>query len=477
VFRDVSFDYQPGYKFDPLAAAGIDGGFGSATNWTAPGVWTISGGVASTGLGAANNLYTSVSPLAVGHLYRLTYTIVTLDSGTYRIYCGGSAPGTVRNAVGTYSEIIRCVGDGIVYVVNGNNTVGSIDNIIIEPLESVVYSLPSWLAHSYSGAGITYALYSQIAADRVISGLSGPRSRNVGAGFGLAIEATRTNLCTQSSTFNGAAWSVVAGGSSTNDSTAAPTLAVTADTLTYTATADSGKRQIGMPTTPHNQSLHIKKATGSKITIEETTGASETSYVPLTTWRRVDRNCTPSGAGIIRVGGTSTGEAGDCYVWGAQVEAALYPSSHIQTIAAAVQRAAEKLTISDLAGCIMNGYYDLGLKFAPHYASTEYASNHTLWYADATNQAYIRAADDVFVFVCGGVTIESAAQTWAREAQFDVRLRRTPTACELVVNGVASSGAVQAAWSSPPATATLLSGASGAEECASLIRFDCRVPV
>lgn len=81
----------------------------SATGWTLSGGVTITGGEAVFSAAAVGSTLKQAT-LTAGKTYELVYTITSLTSGNFRVYAGDSGPGTIRAAVGTFSEIITCVG-------------------------------------------------------------------------------------------------------------------------------------------------------------------------------------------------------------------------------------------------------------------------------------------------------------------------------------------------------------------------------
>jgi len=108
-----------------------DAGFATGTGWSNQGGWTVSGGVASCDGTTANSTIYQAATITAGLKYEITYTVVSVTSGTGFTARIGGVSGTTRNAPGTYTEVITATtSNGGVRSVN--NTVGSIDNVSIK---------------------------------------------------------------------------------------------------------------------------------------------------------------------------------------------------------------------------------------------------------------------------------------------------------------------------------------------------------
>jgi hypothetical protein len=196
---------------------------------------------------------------------------------------------------------------------------------------------------------------------------------------GVLIEGARTNLCLQSQTFDNASWSVFQSAVSA-DQTTAPDGTSTADKLTELASLNG--HQI-FPTTnitvasatAHTFSVFAKAAERSWLFLEDTQRTSSGAWFQLsgagtvgtrqannTTatitalangWYRCSITYTTSTTTASTRAYTSTGDgvsvytgvvASGLYIWGAQLEAASFPSSYVKSEAAASTRAADVLT-------------------------------------------------------------------------------------------------------------------------------------
>jgi hypothetical protein len=115
----------------------INGNFSNgSTGWTVQSGWNISGG-AATAINTNGYLFQTNTALALGKVYRVTYTILNYVSGTVRAGIGNllsNSAGVSRNANGTYTEyILRSTdADATDYLgVLGTAFSGSIDDFSI----------------------------------------------------------------------------------------------------------------------------------------------------------------------------------------------------------------------------------------------------------------------------------------------------------------------------------------------------------
>lgn len=189
---------------------------------------------------------------------------------------------------------------------------------------------------------------------------------------GLLIEGPRTNLLLQSEEFSDAAW---VKGNSTIDpnSIAAPTGAMTADTLVASGTSIPSLTQGFSITsgTIYTASCFFKKKDVSRIAIlffgaDFNSGGANLSTTfdldagSITSQGHTTATITNVGGGwyrctvthlatatrtvtvqLCRFSGASTTSGFGTYVWGAQLEAGAFPSSYIPTTTAAATRAAD----------------------------------------------------------------------------------------------------------------------------------------
>jgi hypothetical protein len=133
-----------------------NGEFGTDTDWTKGTGWTISAGVATGGT-ATTSLYTNATNFPAGKLYRVTFTVTAYTSGTIRANLGANVNGAIRNATGTYTEVLYPVaGDGRLYFVV-SDFIGSIDNVTCTEVAESTIDLSSgeWVQAKIENKTIT----------------------------------------------------------------------------------------------------------------------------------------------------------------------------------------------------------------------------------------------------------------------------------------------------------------------------------
>ncbi len=133
----------------PTTAAGTDnvtnGNFSSSTGWAVGSAWTISGGVATTNGtgdgGGATELAQTGKSFKAGQRVRVTYTLASVTSGSFRIiFYGGTSNvfTTTRTSSGTYTEEITLTGGATAFQttsgVTALNNGATLDNFSIVSL-------------------------------------------------------------------------------------------------------------------------------------------------------------------------------------------------------------------------------------------------------------------------------------------------------------------------------------------------------
>lgn len=109
-----------------------NGDFSSATGWTVPTGWAITGGVATHNANGTGALTRSTS-LTQGYIYEITYTISNWSVGTVTVTFGGYNSGAL-SANGTYSGRFFAMGSGNITFTPSNTARFDVDNVSIKRL-------------------------------------------------------------------------------------------------------------------------------------------------------------------------------------------------------------------------------------------------------------------------------------------------------------------------------------------------------
>ncbi len=198
---------------------------------------------------------------------------------------------------------------------------------------------------------------------------------------GVLIEGARTNLCLQSQTFDNASWTKSAATVSA-DAIVAPDGTTTADKIVEDATSASHTVYQSITlvaASVYTWSVYAKAGERTWLQLNAHDGSAHKTYFDLANgvvgtnaagntaaitalangWYRCTLSRTAGVTGGFLEAGAASADntasyAGDItkglYVWGAQIEAAAFPSSYIPTTTASATRAADSLSITGVTG-------------------------------------------------------------------------------------------------------------------------------
>mgnify|MGYP000107768597 CR=1 FL=1 len=338
-----------------------------------------------------------------------------------------------------------------------------------------VSNTPNW---TFTRASTGYA---QTSAGALTAFASGELRRT---DKGVLIEGARTNLCLQSQTFDNASWTSNQSSVSAN-ATTAPDGTSTADLLTEDSTAGAVHRATQSLTTTaaaHTASVYVKpngrtwvymrmadntstprrcyfncSGSGSVGTAES--GMTGSIAALANGWYRISATIGTAlaGANFLVFGLSSADNTetynGDgtsgIYLWGAQLEAASFPSSYIPTTTASATRAADTLKITGLSGlthplslyCEIERVVDIGAV----------AEGLVATYADGSNFAelFVSSANNATCATTGGGSKASAASV-ALGVTSKIAGRCATNDVNVALNGVAAAADTTATMPSNP---------------------------
>jgi hypothetical protein len=356
-------------------------------------------------------------------------TILNSTAYTVSIYLKGTAGQTIRvtsNGIpGGANQTLTGDWQRIVFTGTSTSTSGTLN---ISTFGSVTArTLSVWGAQLEQAS--TVGEYIPTAAT-INSAPRFDHNPTTGESLGLLVEEQRTNLLLRSEEFDDAAWTLLNlsafGSGSVANATTAPDGATTADKVVEDTTPTNTHRirQFVAVTsgTTYTFSVFAKAAERTEVSLQMTVGfASTTVAVNLlngnvtgTTGSPIATSVTPYQNGWYRISVTQTANlttavaqfviflisstgvtyTGDgtsgLFLWGAQLEAAAFPTSYIPTITAAVTRSAD---VASISGSAFSSWYrqDEGTVFSDW--STPASSEQVAWaISNGTLDESIRAS-------------------------------------------------------------------------------------
>ena len=174
----------------------------------------------------------------------------------------------------------------------------------------------------------------------------------------ILVEPQRTNLVLYSEQFDNVEWKILNSASVSANTTTAPNGTLTADTLTFSASAISCIYQtISSPQGSTTLSIYAKVASGTKqfrLRIDSPSGNISDNFTATTEWQRFEFKVSTLGQGVnFYIINADTATSGSLFIWGAQLEQGSNATSYIPTVGSAVTRNADvisKTGIADLIG-------------------------------------------------------------------------------------------------------------------------------
>ena len=365
-----------------------NGDFATDSDWVKATGWTISGGLANANTTAYRTLAQNI-PIILGKKYKVVYDVVSFTSGSVSMTIGADS-GILRNAVGTYSEIIEYnnfySSSGIRSGASG--FVGSIDNVSVKELTRD--NVPRI---DYTGGGCPHIL----------------------------AEPQRTNLVTYSEVYgSGTFFSGTTGSVIDNTTNTSPS---GEDNATQVTSTGVGKIQSGALSLTQNTdyvlSFYAKNVDATAVTSRvyatggsggsNLTSVSYFSELSTTEWTRITHIFnTGTNTTIFVYLSNSLNSGGTIQLWGAQLEEGSYATSYIPTSGSTVTRNQDIFT-RDGIGSLINSTEGVLFVEMASFVKINPSGNITLTDGSGDNRIYIYYLVDNSISVIYNINSTGAA--------------------------------------------------------------------
>lgn len=309
-----------------------------------------------------------------------------------------------------------------------------------EPVPEMVYTMPDWL--SYINRSDTPRT-SQIGPNTLRIGYqkNEARPRNAGTGWGLAMETERTNLI-PNSTWGGMGWSW--------DDKSMPAVPGALDP----AGGQDGVALVSFGNQSSSWALVQGKIASAWFMGAQGGGtfayfAYGNAFVPVsdTVWKRYEVRTSEEGP-TFRLTTEAIGaspailQETSVNAYGAQVEVGTYPSSFIPTTGAPALREADLLN-AQMETVAPSGYFDVTIRYAPHYAQSEQTVDHDLVALEDDSTFFRMKTGGTLTLLKVGSpdSLRIEGLDWSRDQELEVRVQYLPNRRLISIKGATKGDA------------------------------------
>lgn len=146
-----------------------NGNFATDSDWTKGANWSIAGGKA-TKVPSGIAILSQDGILIIGQTYQITFRVRDRSGGTITMNCGSGTTGTSRNAIGYYTEILKCSGSTDLEFKSSSGADLSIDDVSISPISINQDSL-NIASNDLSTTKLSFGIFEQIESNTLIDSI------------------------------------------------------------------------------------------------------------------------------------------------------------------------------------------------------------------------------------------------------------------------------------------------------------------